>query len=114
MAATAALFNAAVAFNPSAIVATDCSLGTALQQFSLDSYEFSEDMEGLLLATFFNDRLMQLIFYPTNCEGYAAHFSLLGAPKQSVEFIYDLDYRGTCYASWSDKKLQAEYDYSIR
>lgn len=85
-----------------------------LQQFSLDLYEFSEDMKGFLLATFFNDRLMQLIFYPTNCEGYAAHFSKLGAPKQSVEFIYDLDYRGTCYVSWSDKELQAEYEYSIR
>ncbi|ROS05690.1 hypothetical protein EDC56_1239 [Sinobacterium caligoides] len=85
-----------------------------LQQYRRDDYQLSGDAMGLMLITFFDDRLMQVIFYPSDCSHYQELFSALRPHDTGVDMIYDIDYKGACYASWSDQKLQAEYDYFVQ
>ena len=85
-----------------------------LQQYRRDDYQFPDDAVGLMLITFFDDRLMQVIFYPSDCRHYQELFSTLRPHDTGVDMIYDIDYKGACYASWSDRKLQTEYDYFVQ
>lgn len=100
--------------NPSFDAVTDLNDSENLQQYKHEPYELSDGFYGLMLVTFFNDRLMQVIFYPVNCEGYEAYFSLLDRADDAVEFVYNIDNDGACYGSWSDRSLQKEFDYFIR
>jgi hypothetical protein len=85
-----------------------------IQQYKLDDYEVVSGKRGVMIITFFNRKLMQVLYYPDNCEGHKEFFSRFKTDDERVEYIYGNDYKGRCYSSWSDKLLQSEYDYLVR
>ena len=87
-----------------------------LAEYKLDEYVMPNGVEGVMLVTFFNNRLMQVLFYPADCSEYETSLAEYknSVSKKEVEVTYGVDYKGICYASWEDKGLSSEFDYLAR
>jgi hypothetical protein len=74
---------------------------------------------GELELSFFNDRLMQTIFYPTDYQQYLMRLKSNGIDlltkkdrsiSKNVNVRSAIDYKNKFYILWIDKRLEKQYD----
>lgn len=97
--------------------------GLRLQRVELRSFA-QGDLEGRLVLTFFNDRLLRTRFHPADF----ARFKRLMAEKESLELVpgrklalepatevrVARDHEGGTYVVWEDTELQAQWNAVTR
>lgn len=80
-----------------------------LVELKIQSYRHN-NVEGTLFVDFFNNKLMGVVLIPNSCRDLDTAAKEFDQNNENVIFISSIYHNGQCYASWSDRLLNEEFE----